>query len=39
MEIVNQIFTLTKANEIRLKLYELHDGTRNIQEKTLRSYG
>jgi hypothetical protein len=33
MEIFNQIFTLKTANEIWLKLHELHDGTSNIREQ------
>jgi hypothetical protein len=27
------VFTLSKANEIWLKLHELHDGTSNVHEK------
>jgi hypothetical protein len=30
MEIFNQVFTLKTANEIWLKLHELHDGTSNV---------
>jgi hypothetical protein len=38
MEIFNQIFTLKTANNIWIKLHELHDGTSNFREqKTLRS--
>jgi hypothetical protein len=33
MEIFNQVFTLKTANEIWLKLHELHDGTSNILEQ------
>jgi hypothetical protein len=33
MEIFNQVFTLKTANEIWLKLYELHDGTSNVREQ------
>jgi hypothetical protein len=34
MDIICQMFTLTKANEIWLKLLELHDITSNIHEQT-----
>jgi hypothetical protein len=30
MDIFNQVFTLKAANEIWLKLHELHDGTSNV---------
>jgi hypothetical protein len=33
MDIFNQVFTLKTANEIWLKLHELHDGTSNVREK------
>jgi hypothetical protein len=33
MEIFNQVFTLKIANEIWLKLHELHDGTSNVREQ------
>jgi hypothetical protein len=33
MDIFNQVFTLKTANEIRLKLHELHDGTSNVREQ------
>jgi hypothetical protein len=33
MEIFNQVFTLKTANEISLKLHELHDGTSNVCEQ------
>jgi hypothetical protein len=33
MEIFNQVFTLKTANEIWLKLHELHDGTSNVPEQ------
>jgi hypothetical protein len=33
MEISNQVFTLKTANEIWLKLHELHDGTSNVCEQ------
>jgi hypothetical protein len=33
MNIFNQIFTLKTANEIWLKLHELHDGTSNVHEQ------
>jgi hypothetical protein len=33
--IFNQVFTLKNANEIWLKLHELHDGTSNVREKKL----
>jgi hypothetical protein len=33
MDIFNQVFTLKTANEIWLKLHELHDGTSNVYEK------
>jgi hypothetical protein len=33
MDIFNQVFTLKTANEIWLKLHELHDGTSNVHEK------
>jgi hypothetical protein len=33
MEIFNQVFTLKTANEIWLKLQELHDGTSNVHEQ------
>jgi hypothetical protein len=33
MEIFNQVSTLKTANEIWLKLYELHDGTSNVREQ------
>jgi hypothetical protein len=33
MEIFNQVFTSKPANEIWLKLHELHDGTSNVREQ------
>jgi hypothetical protein len=33
MEIFNQVFTLKSANEIWLKLHELHDDTSNGREQ------
>jgi hypothetical protein len=33
MDIFNQVFTLKIANEIWLKLHELHDGTSNVREQ------
>jgi hypothetical protein len=33
MEIFNQVFTLKTANEIWLKLHEIHDGTSNVHEQ------
>jgi hypothetical protein len=33
MEIFNQLFTLKTANEIWLKLHELHDDTTNVREQ------
>jgi hypothetical protein len=33
MDIFNQVFTLKTANEIWLKLHELHDGTSNVREQ------
>jgi hypothetical protein len=33
MDIFNQVFTLKTANEIWLKLHELHDGTSNVCEQ------
>jgi len=33
MDIFNQVFTLRTANEIWLKLHELHDGTSNVREQ------
>jgi hypothetical protein len=33
MDVFNQVFTLKMANEIWLKLHELHDGTSNVHEK------
>jgi hypothetical protein len=33
MDIFNQVFTLKTANEIWLKLHELHDGTSNVRER------
>jgi hypothetical protein len=33
MEIFNQVFTLKMANEIWLKLHELHDDTSNVREQ------
>jgi hypothetical protein len=33
MNIFNQVFTLKTANEICLKLHELHDGTSNVREQ------
>jgi hypothetical protein len=33
MDIFNQVFTLKPANEIWLKLHELHDGTSNVCEQ------
>jgi hypothetical protein len=33
MENFNQIYTLTKHNEIWLKLHELYDNTSNIREQ------
>jgi hypothetical protein len=38
MEIFNQVFTLKTANEIWLKLYELHDGTSNVREQNMPSF-
>jgi hypothetical protein len=39
MEIFYQVFTLKIANEIWLKLHELHDVTSNVREqKTLPSF-
>jgi hypothetical protein len=35
MDILNQVFTLKIANEIWLKLHELHDGTSNVREKNI----
>jgi hypothetical protein len=35
IDIFNQVFTLKNANEISLKLHELHDGTSNVREKKL----
>jgi hypothetical protein len=35
MDIFNQVFTLKTANEIWLKLHELHDGTSNVREKNI----
>jgi hypothetical protein len=38
MDIFNQVFTLKIANEIWLKLHELHDGTSDVYgQKTLPS--
>jgi hypothetical protein len=37
MYIFNQVFTLKTANEIWLKLHELHDGTSNVSEQKLPS--
>jgi hypothetical protein len=34
VDIFNQVFTLKTANEIWLKLHELHDGTSNVREQT-----
>jgi hypothetical protein len=34
--IFNQVFTLKTANEILLKLHELHDGTSNVHEQKHR---
>jgi hypothetical protein len=31
--IFNQVFTLKTANEIYLKLHEVHDGTSNVRDK------
>jgi hypothetical protein len=33
MKNFNQVFTLTTANKIWLKLHELHDGTSNVHEQ------
>lgn len=33
MDIFNQVFTLKTANDIWLKLHELHDGTSNVREQ------
>jgi hypothetical protein len=33
MEIFNQVFTLKTANDIWLKLHELHDDTSNVREQ------
>jgi hypothetical protein len=33
MDIFNQVFTLKNANEIWLKLHELHEGTSNVREQ------
>jgi hypothetical protein len=33
LDIFKQIFTLKMANEIWLKLHELHDGTSNVHEQ------
>jgi hypothetical protein len=33
MEFFNRVFTLKIANEIFLKLHELHDGTSNVREQ------
>jgi hypothetical protein len=33
MDIFNQVFTLKSANEIWLKLHELHDDTSNVREQ------
>jgi hypothetical protein len=33
MDIFNQVFTFKTANEIWLKLHELHDGTSNVREQ------
>ena len=33
MDIFNQVFTLKTANEIWLKLHELHDGTSSVREQ------
>jgi hypothetical protein len=33
MKVFNQVFTLKTANEIWLKLHELHDGTSNVHEQ------
>jgi hypothetical protein len=33
MNIFNQVFTLKTANEVWLKLHELHDGTSNVREQ------
>jgi hypothetical protein len=33
IDIFNQVFTLKTANEIWLKLHELHDGTSNVREQ------
>jgi hypothetical protein len=33
MDIFNQIFTFKTANEIWLKLHEVHDGTSNVREQ------
>jgi secreted trypsin-like serine protease len=33
MEIFNQVFTLKTANEIWLKLHQLHDDTSNVHEQ------
>jgi hypothetical protein len=30
---MNQVFTLKTANEIWVKLHELHDGTSNVREQ------
>ena len=33
MDVFNQVFTLNTADEIWLKLQELHDGTSNVREQ------
>jgi hypothetical protein len=33
IDIFNQVVTLKNANEIWLKLHELHDGTSNVREQ------
>jgi hypothetical protein len=33
MEIFNKVFTFKTANEIWLKLHQLHDGTSNVREQ------
>jgi hypothetical protein len=33
MDIFNQVFTLKTANEILLKLHELHDDTSDVRER------
>ena len=35
MDVFNQVFTLNTADEIWLKLQELHDGTSNVREQNI----